>query len=272
MAKLVLPIDPFQITQGFGERPDVYKQFGLAGHNGWDIRTKYPDTPEGRRYIVATQDSQLYKKAVDPKGFGNYFEVITRTSKGIWKHTFAHCHSIEDFKEKKQGEPMAISNNTGFSTAAHLHWTPKRIRIGSNGTHEVINYNNGYFGAVNPQEYIDEVRADITISPQPPMATLPPELQKYSEKWNEIAVNKGFDVNSPQFASYREIDKILSDKLKIDRENRDNAIRAVGLDPNDLKGSLDKKLAEAVSQAPGSPYEKLGRSTAQWFKEVQNSL
>lgn len=52
---------------------------------------------------------------------------------------------------------MAISDNTGFSTASHLHMTPKRIKI-VNGKHVVQNYNNGYFGAVNPQEYFDEVR------------------------------------------------------------------------------------------------------------------
>src|SRR3990167_4765502 len=156
MAEVILPIDPFQITQGFGERPEVYKQFGLAGHNGWDIRTIYPDTPGGRRYVLAPQFSTLYKKEYDKGGFGRYFEVLTSTSKNIWKHTFAHCWSYVIENTSAQVEPMAISDNTGFSSAPHLHWTPKRIIQHQNGTHTVLNYNNGYFGAVNPQEYFDE--------------------------------------------------------------------------------------------------------------------
>ena len=162
--KVLFPIDPFKITQEFGVNHQVYVQFGLAGHNGWDIKTKYFDTPEGRRNILATQESTFRKKGFDLNGYGNYFEVLTQAGGKIFKHTFAHCHSIETFESKLQGETMAISDNTGFSTAAHLHWTVKEIDIKGN----VKNYNNGYFGAINPQEYLDWVRS-VPDSQQPPM-------------------------------------------------------------------------------------------------------
>jgi hypothetical protein len=166
--KVVLPIDPFILTQAFGVNPQNYAQFGLKGHNGWDIKTKYSDTPTGKRPILATQPVFFYRKGSDPKGYGIFFEVITKTSKSTWKHTFGHCDSIDNFQTRNQGEKMAISDNTGNSTAAHLHWTVKRITVNADGSHTVINYNNGYFGAVNPQEYIDEVKA-TPDGPQPPM-------------------------------------------------------------------------------------------------------
>ena len=159
--KVQLPIDPFQITQVFGVNRAAYEQFGMIGHNGWDIRTIYPDTPNGKRFILATQDSTFFSKGNEgTKGYGLYFEVKTKTSKNTWKHTFAHCDSIESFSIKRQGEKLAISDNTGNSTASHLHWTVKRL----NADGSVKDYNNGYFGAVNPQEYVDEVRAEVSNS------------------------------------------------------------------------------------------------------------
>jgi len=160
MAEVTLPISPFQITQVFGVNAQNYARFGLAGHNGWDIRTIYPDSPLGKREILMPQDATFYTKAFETGGYGVYFEVITRTSKSVWKHTFAHCQEIYSFTTKPQGQAGAISDNTGNSSAPHTHWTTKRIKINKNGTHEVIDYTNGYKGAVNPQDYIDEVRAD----------------------------------------------------------------------------------------------------------------
>lgn len=157
MADIIRPIEPFELTQGFGENPANYAKFGLKGHNGWDLRTKYPDTPQGHRNIMASWLMKLYRTGVDPQGYGNFFETICQL-KSTWKLTYGHCLSIESFDTKKEGETMAISDNTGNSTGSHLHLTVKRIKI-INGTHEVQDYNNGYFGAVNPQEYFDELRA-----------------------------------------------------------------------------------------------------------------
>ncbi len=160
---MTLPIQPFQITQIFGVNASSYTQFGLKGHNGWDVRTIYVDSPNGHRPILAPQDAVKYKQGNEGAvGYGLYFEVITRTPKGIWKHTFAHCKSIEPFAEKKEGQTMAISDNTGNSTASHLHWTVKRL----NPDMTVRDYNNGFFGAINPQEYINEVNSS---QPTPPM-------------------------------------------------------------------------------------------------------
>lgn len=156
MADITRPIEPFELTQAFGENPASYAKFGLKGHNGWDFRTKFDDTPKGQRSILASWLMEFYRQGVDPTGYGNFFETVCKL-KSVWKLTFGHCLTIESFVTKNEGETMAISDNTGNSTGAHLHVTVKRITI-TNGVHQVIDYNNGYFGAVEPQEFFDELR------------------------------------------------------------------------------------------------------------------
>lgn len=167
MADITRPIEPFELTQGFGENPSNYAKFGLAGHNGWDIKTKLSDTPLGHRDILSSWLSEFYKQGIDPSGYGDYFEVVVKL-KSTWKLTYAHCLSIQTFKTRGEGESMAISDNTGNSTGAHLHLTVKKIKI-VNGVHETQDYNNGYFGAVNPQVFFDELRKYKTAgtAPQP---------------------------------------------------------------------------------------------------------
>lgn len=171
MADITRPIEPFDLTQIFGVNPKTYAQFGLNGHNGWDFKTKFPDTPEGFRNIWASWLSQFYRKGHDRKGYGHFFEVIIRL-KSTWKLTYAHCKSIETFAMKNEGESMAISDNTGFSTGSHLHLTTKRIKM-VGGKVQVLDHGNGYFGAVNPQEFFDEVReAKHHVKPEPSMDPL----------------------------------------------------------------------------------------------------
>lgn len=158
MADIIRPIEPFELTQGFGENPASYARFGLKGHNGWDLRTKFADTPKGHRNIMASWLMEFYRKGNEGSdGYGLFFETVCKL-KNTWKLTFAHCLSVENFTAKNEGETMAISDNTGNSTGSHLHLTVKRIKI-IDGVHQVQDYNNGYFGAVNPQEYFDELRA-----------------------------------------------------------------------------------------------------------------
>lgn len=157
MSDIVRPIEPFEITQGFGVNPAAYAKFGLKAHNGWDIKTKYSDTPQGRRHILASWLSKFYKQADEGKnGYGKYFEVLVQL-KNLWKLTYGHCHSVFQFEEKNEGEPMGISDNTGNSTGPHTHLTTKIGKI-EGGVFKPDNYNNGYFGAVNPQIFFDELR------------------------------------------------------------------------------------------------------------------
>lgn len=266
--KVVLPIDPFNLTQEFGVNPDAYKKFGLAGHNGWDVRTIYPDTPAGRRFILATQKSQFYKQAFDGPGYGLYFEVITK-AKNTWKHTFAHCNSIETFTEKEQGETMAISDSTGNITGPHLHWTAKKIRI-VNGAHEVINYNNGYFGAVNPQEYLDEVRSYTGSEPMPTT-----DVTVGKEQYEKLVTNARIkeqiaiylSIVNPDIAAYDDFVRVIAGfKSRItdlqtqlnlanaevfNRTEQVSRLKEEVLKSEELRGELTDQLNEAIKKVSG---------------------
>ena len=157
MSDIIRPIEPFLITQGFGDNPKNYAKYNLKGHNGWDLRTKYPDTPDGKRNILSSWESRFYGVGDEgTSGYGKYLEVIVKLYSN-WKLTYAHCDSRQEFETKHEGEGMAISDNTGNSTAPHTHFTAKKGSL-VNKTFKVLNYNNGYFGAVNPQEFFDELR------------------------------------------------------------------------------------------------------------------
>lgn len=190
MADIIRPIEPFELTQGFGENPASYARFGLKGHNGWDLKTKFPDTPKGFRNILAPWLSKFYSQGNEGNdGFGLYFETTIQLY-STWKLTFAHCNSIESFQTKNEGETQAISDNTGNSTGSHLHLTVKKGSL-SNGKFNVENYNNGYFGAINPQIFFDELRKykKEKGSNPAPEGCLVPNTPEWREKYEQIVAS-----------------------------------------------------------------------------------
>ncbi|HCE31001.1 MAG: hypothetical protein UT54_C0003G0025 [Candidatus Daviesbacteria bacterium GW2011_GWB1_39_5] len=187
MADIIRSIEPFELTQGFGDNPQAYARFGLKGHNGWDLRTQYPDTPKGFRNILTSWLSKFYTQGNEGNdGFGLYFEVIVQLY-NTYKLTYAHCNSIENFQTKNEGEAMGISDNTGNSTGSHLHLTVKRGSL-QNGKFISDNYNNGYFGAIEPQEFYDELRQykKEKGTTQNPEGCLVPNTLEWRQKYEEI--------------------------------------------------------------------------------------
>ncbi len=104
----------FTLTQAFGLNPADYAKFGLKGHNGIDW-----GLPTGTQ-IIAPHDGKVIEAQNDPGGYGNYIKIEDSKEGSVLAH-------LQTFQVKagdmvSEGQPIALSNNTGNSTGPHLHW------------------------------------------------------------------------------------------------------------------------------------------------------
>jgi hypothetical protein len=129
------------ISQGFGAsltdplEKDLYKQFGLAGHDGIDF-----DMP------IGTQIYAVDAGKVVLAGDGAYGKTL------VIQHTWGRSYyghlseiTVKDGDTVAMGDTVALSGNTGISTDPHLHFSLKL-----NGA----DMQNGYFGKTNPGQYL----------------------------------------------------------------------------------------------------------------------
>ena len=128
----------FPITQNFGENPDVYARFGLKGHNGQDIGCP-TDTN-----IIAPIAGKIVEVGWDEKGYGLYMKIENQKEGCLLAHLKDNL--LAAGADCEEGQLIAHSDNTGFSTGPHLHfayYTLPRDR------------NNGYGGFIDPAPFLD---------------------------------------------------------------------------------------------------------------------
>ena len=140
---LQLPLKKVFLTQKFGERPDVYRQFGLKGHNGWDFRTRFIDSPLGKMECRPISDGKVVSCGFDQGGFG-YFCRIQHDdgSQTVYGH-FSQLR-VKLGHRVNQLTVIGITGNTGFSSGPHLHF-------GYRPPGWEKNANNGWRGYVDPK-------------------------------------------------------------------------------------------------------------------------
>lgn len=157
---------PFQTpqprTQGFGERPEFYAQFGLKAHQGIDW-----GCPVGTP-IVAVADGTVAKAENDPAGFGLHVKI----DHAFGNTTYAHLCEIRASVGQPviQGQVIGLSGNTGISSGPHLHF---HVRVAP------WDDQNGYFGCTDPELYLDSdavVRADAAPQVAAPQPVAAPQL------------------------------------------------------------------------------------------------
>jgi len=145
------------ITQGFGERPEVYKQFGMDGHNGIDFRAK-KGTP-----VYASHDGFVKFKDSGSTGYGKHIRI--RDPQGLRETVYAHLSAEAVFTGEfvHAGDFIGYSGNTGFSTAAHLHWGYRTLKKGRGDVFnwKVENYDNGYYGWWDVSDYVITYKGTI---------------------------------------------------------------------------------------------------------------
>lgn len=129
------------VTQNFGARPEVYKQFGMNGHNGLDFRAK-TGTP-----LYSPIEGVIKVINQGSKGYGLHVQIDKDNLRIVLAH-LSHVY-VSTGDRVYFGSKIALSGNTGFSTAPHLHMTVKRLDNG-----EVLSSSNGFQGAVRFSHFL----------------------------------------------------------------------------------------------------------------------
>ena len=155
-ARLLLPLPfagDFQLTQAFGENPFMYHHLGLPGHNGLDW-----EMPEGEK-VLAVDDGFVIRIENRPDGFGKYVKIQHKWGQSLYAHLSKFAVVLN--QPVRQGDVIAFSGSTGFSTGPHLHFG---MRINPYKT------NDGWYGYTNPHRYLQWPDAGI-IATAPALAT-----------------------------------------------------------------------------------------------------
>jgi murein DD-endopeptidase MepM/ murein hydrolase activator NlpD len=177
------PIDNFSIglfpkgsiTQFFGENPKLYASLGLKSHNGLDIVA-----PHGSP-LYAVEAGTVVEVKDTPEGYGRHLRFITVSRNGVCNEwTYGHCDKIfvKQGDKVTAGQHIANMGNTGFVVSGatpfwktnpfagtHLHLGLRTVKKTANGWSypgssikiEVLNYNNGFKGSVDPLPLLEKV-------------------------------------------------------------------------------------------------------------------
>ena len=108
------------ITQGFGENPENYEEYGLPGHEGIDFRA-YHESP-----IMAVSPGIV--SDVMPVVTGHNYGIYVRVMHvGCYETTYAHFDRVlvTEGDIVTAGQILGLADNTGNSYGDHLHLTLK---------------------------------------------------------------------------------------------------------------------------------------------------
>jgi len=144
---LFAPLSKIYITQLFGKNPSMYRIYGMKGHNGLDLRTKFAKTPLGHRYVRSMASGVVVEIGNQGrKGYGVFIRIQhddgSQTVYGHLSKVYAPKGSRVKRTSLERGTIIGLTDNTGKSTGSHLHagYRPPNWRK---------IYNNGFKGYVN---------------------------------------------------------------------------------------------------------------------------
>lgn len=139
------------ITQLYGKNPAIYKQFGLAGHNGIDLSraTNIPiyNFLDGKVIDINKTDRgygfYVYIRSLEPDENGNYIDTIY----GHFDSIDVNLGDVLTVRTK-----LGIMGTTGFSTGIHLHFGLRKVK--NKEGWDIIDVDNGYNGWIDPLPYL----------------------------------------------------------------------------------------------------------------------
>lgn len=163
--RLYYPVKPFSLNQKFGENANpFYGQLGMKGHNGWDFYAldgtpvrathagivTYAGEDGSNGLLVVIRTEEKYRYGVD----GAYFKTV-------YGHLKRGTFNVKAGDRVDVGHILALADNTGKSTGAHLHFGLKPVQQGE-ADWQWFNLvqDNGYNGAIDPQPYFTGIFAE----------------------------------------------------------------------------------------------------------------
>ena len=151
MVSLMYPVSG-RVTQGFGENPQNYVQFGLQGHNGIDFACSIGTS------VKAAEEGEVIRAKWDNTGYGNYVKIQHEDlTYGVYYTLYAHLSSyaVSVGQRIMKGQVLGYSGNTGNSTGPHLHFELELP----------WSRNYGYNNRVDPTSYFTGGGNQVTTTP-----------------------------------------------------------------------------------------------------------
>lgn len=157
------PLDKMRLIQPFGvnysDIPDFYTKIGLKAHNGWDLST---DGVSGKPcYAVA--DGTVIAEGDPSTGYG--LNARLYVDNGVpyqLEVVYGHLQKVTKTGAVKIGDQIGECDNTGYSTGPHLHFGIRLVEW-VNGNKQVLDYDNGYSGAVDPAQFFPKSVFDLPV-------------------------------------------------------------------------------------------------------------
>lgn len=140
-------------SQKFGENlVSFYKDLGLKGHNGEDyVLLRGED-------IYPMHDGFVQKINNDQSaGVGVYIMSHDKAYRTVYWHMKKDSVVVKVGQNVKTSNKLGKGNNSGMSTADHLH---TGLKLYKNGL--LLNSKNGYWGSVNPDPYKSLLTMELT--------------------------------------------------------------------------------------------------------------
>lgn len=207
--KLYYPLRPFYINQRFAENkpcvrhfgeynqqvidsnPDgtcpveaskLYPHFMMRGHNGTDLKA-------GQQNVyAATEGIVIEKQMVPARGLGLGILTTSQYDFGTYgthfiKLRYWHLKSMycEVGDKIEVGQVIGISDNTGFSSANHLHFEGQLYDKDAGGHPKLFLPSDAIAGAIDIEPYFNGQYADIYPQLQSKLTALIPLLYKLIE-------------------------------------------------------------------------------------------
>jgi hypothetical protein len=125
---LAWPTNYDLITQPFGVNPEIYRRYGLPGHEGVDIRAVMGSP------IYASASGRVYR-VHDGRDSNPYGIHVRIRHPGGYKTVYAHLKEalVNLDEEVSVGQRIGLADSTGNSSGSHLHLTLKKEGASSRG-------------------------------------------------------------------------------------------------------------------------------------------